>query len=303
MLTLAAADTLAGVAQTASKVTCTIMGMELAAGVEAYKCLDQRQLAAAAGTIYTVPASTQAFVRSIAVINTDAANTQTFQLFRGGTAAANAITPILILAAGGAAYYEDGRGWTMFDNLGQLLQRAALSPILSAVLVADTANQVSTTEAIVGPVLTVPANFCNVGTTFYFDLAFSAAQGAVAQTTPGILFQIRWGGLAGVVIASVGTITPATLLAALPGRLNGFMTIRTIGATGTAKAGMVVDDPRGTRVTAGDMASKAGMSAAGTGVVIDTTVAKDLVITCKTTAADAAGITFGTGGFIVMERP
>ena len=45
------------------------------------------------------------------------------------------------------------------------------------------------------------------------------------------------------------------------------------------------------------------MSAAGTGVVIDTTVAKDLVITCKTTAADAAGITFGTAGFIVMERP
>ena len=51
MLTLAAADTLAGVAQTASKVTCTILGMELAAGAEAYKCLDQRQLAVAAAAV------------------------------------------------------------------------------------------------------------------------------------------------------------------------------------------------------------------------------------------------------------
>ena len=53
MLTLAAADTLAGVASAASQVTCTIFGMELNAGTEVYKVLDQRQLASSAATIYT----------------------------------------------------------------------------------------------------------------------------------------------------------------------------------------------------------------------------------------------------------
>lgn len=301
MLTLAAADTLAGVAQTASKVTCTIMGMTLSSGVETYGVLDQRQLAVAAATIYTVAASTQAFVKSVLVVNTDTANTQTFQLFRGGTAQANAITPIITLPAGGAASYEDGQGWQVYDNLGQLLQRAALSPILSAVLTADTANQTSTTEAIVSPVLTVPANFLTVGSTFDFGLVFSAAQGATANTTPGIVFNLRWGGLAGVLIAQVGTITPATLLAASPGWLEGTMTVRTIGATGTAKGGMVVTDPRGTRIAAGDSATKAGKS--GAAVTIDTTAAKDLVICCKTTVADASAITFGESGFIALRRP
>lgn len=304
MLLLAAADTLAGVAQSASKVTCTIFGMELTtAGLaESYKVLDQRQLAAAAATIYTVPAGTTAFVRSIHVVNTDTTNTMTFQLFRGGLVAANAITAVITIPAGGTAVYEDGQGWAVFNNFGQLLTSQAMAA-LTSVLTADSASQASTTEAVVSSVLTVPAGYCTVGTTIDFALAFSAAQGAVAQTTPGILFQLRWGGLAGTIIASVGTITPATLLAVLPGHLRGFLNIRTIGATGTAKAGLVVVDPRGTRVVAGDEPAKAGMSAAGTGVVIDTTTAKDLVITCKATVADAAALTFGTSGFFVAERP
>jgi hypothetical protein len=121
MLTLAAADTIAGVAQTPSTVTSTIFGMELNAGAETYKVLDQRQLAAAAATIYTAPASTTAFVKTVLVVNTDQNNTQTFQLFRGGTAAANAITPAITIPAGGLALYEDGEGWTLCNNLGQKL--------------------------------------------------------------------------------------------------------------------------------------------------------------------------------------
>lgn len=115
MLTLAAADTLAGVASSASEVTCTVFGMELNAGTEVYKVLDQRQLAAAAATIYTVPASTQAFIRSIHVVNMDVSNSNTFQLFRGGTGAANAITPLFVLPPGGSAVYEDGAGWSIYE--------------------------------------------------------------------------------------------------------------------------------------------------------------------------------------------
>lgn len=300
MLLLGAAETLAGVAQSASKVTCTIMGMELSGSTETYKLLDQRQLAAAAATIYTVPGSTVAFVKSIMVVNTDTAASMTFQLFRGGTAQANAITPILVLPPSGMASYVDGVGWQVLDSAGNLLTRPSTGAPLSAILTANTANQASTTEAIVSQVMNIPANYLQIGSTFDIQLAFSAAQGAVAQTTPGILFQLRWGGLAGTIICGVGTITAATLLAALAGQIRGQMTIRTIGATGTAMGFLHVTDPRGTRVAAGDMASKVGFSAAP--VTIDTTAAKDLVITCKTTVVDAAAITFGTAGLTVLER-
>lgn len=112
MIVLAAADTLAAVASAASEITCTVFGMELAAGVETYKVLDQRQLADSAATIYTAPTSTTAFIRTITVVNTNASTSRTFQLFRGGTTSAYAITPALVLPAGGSAEYADG-GWSI----------------------------------------------------------------------------------------------------------------------------------------------------------------------------------------------
>jgi hypothetical protein len=121
MLTLAATDTLAAGASVASQITSTVFGMELNAGVEVYKVLDQRQLAAAPATIYTAPASTTAFIKSIMVNNNDTA-TRTFRFFRAGTAAANAITPTFSLLPGGCSVYEDGMGWTFYNSAGQLLQ-------------------------------------------------------------------------------------------------------------------------------------------------------------------------------------
>jgi hypothetical protein len=300
MITLAANSTLAGVASAATIVTSTVFGMELNGTTETYKVLDQRQLASSVATIYTATANGPTFIKNIAVVNNDTV-TRTFQYFVGGTAAANAITPVITLPIGGNAVYEDGMGWTVYNNFGQTMTAIAASP-LTVVLTADTANQTSTTEAIVSPVLTIPANYLQVGTVIVFKLGYSGAQGATANTTPGILFQLRYGGIGGTVIASVGTITPATLLAASPGFLWGTMVIRTIGASGTCKATMSVHEPRGTRIAAGDMSGKVGMSAAGAGVTIDTTAQKDLVITCKTTVADASAITFGTVGSFVVEK-
>jgi hypothetical protein len=85
--------------------------MELDETVETYKVLYQGQLAASATTIYTATANGPTFVRTITVVNTSVTTARTFQLFRGGTAAANAITPVINLPAGGAANYEDGKGW------------------------------------------------------------------------------------------------------------------------------------------------------------------------------------------------
>jgi hypothetical protein len=119
MITLAAADTLAAGASVATQVTSTVFGMELNAGTEVYKVLDQRQLAAAPATIYTAPASTTAFIKTITVVNNDSVM-RTAQYFRGGTAAANAITPPVSIPAGGWAVYEDGEGWDVYDGSGRL---------------------------------------------------------------------------------------------------------------------------------------------------------------------------------------
>jgi hypothetical protein len=123
----------AGVADAASKVTCTIFGMELnsTTAAETYKTLYQGQLANSAATIYTATADGPTFVRSICVVNTDTVN-RTFQLFSGGTAAANAVTPAFTLLPGGMAQYEDsGAAWTFYNASGQALQSlyAAISPL------------------------------------------------------------------------------------------------------------------------------------------------------------------------------
>lgn len=120
MITLATADTIAGVASAATQITCSIFGMELNGSTEVYKNLYQGQLAAAAATIYTAPASNTAFIKTITVVNNDTVS-RTFRLFRGDTANANAITPTITLLPQGMAIYEDGLGWQFFNSTGQLL--------------------------------------------------------------------------------------------------------------------------------------------------------------------------------------
>lgn len=214
MLTLAATQTIAGVASAATEVTCTLFLMQLNAGVEVYTN-DQQQLATSAATIYTAPASTEAFVRSIHVVNTDTSNSNTFQLFVGGTAAANAITPVFTLLPGGMAVYEDGLGWQFFDNTGRLMHSEALSTAftggtLTTVNLASnaTANSTTTGVEITGLNTTLTA-----GTYIfeYFILYESAA------TTTGVSFGVNYTGTETVLVGWMeypGTGTTASTGAA-----------------------------------------------------------------------------------------
>lgn len=111
MIILAPGNTLAADADMAANVTITVFGMELLAGVETYKVLYQGQMAATPTVIYTAPASTQVFIRSISIVNIDSTASHTARLFVGGTSDANAITPIYKLAVNGVINYEDGQGW------------------------------------------------------------------------------------------------------------------------------------------------------------------------------------------------
>ena len=111
MITLATGNTIAGVSSAATVLTCTIFGMELNGTTEVYKVLYQGQLPSAATTLYTVPGSNTAFVRSIMIVNTDTVD-RTFTIYVNGTTAATAITANYLVSAGGAAVYEDGQGWS-----------------------------------------------------------------------------------------------------------------------------------------------------------------------------------------------
>lgn len=214
MLTLAAADTIAGVASAATEVTCTLFLMQLSGGTETY-LKDQQQLATSAATIYTAPGSTEAFIRSITVVNTDTSNSNTFQLFAGGTAASNAITPVMTLLPGGMAIYEDGLGWQFYDNTGRILHSEAITTsftggTLTTVNLASnaTANSTTTGVEITGLNTTLTA-----GTYIfeYFILYESAA------TTTGVSFGVNYTGTASVIVGWMefpGTGTSASTGAA-----------------------------------------------------------------------------------------
>lgn len=149
MITLEAAQTLAGVASAATQVTCSLFGMELGAGsTETYKLLNQQQLPAAVATIYTAPASTVGLIKSIHVVNNDSVP-RTFQLFVSGTAAADAITPAINLLAGGWATYGDA-GWKVYDGNGALQTQVANGQLRVATLAADVSNSTTTLAVIAG---------------------------------------------------------------------------------------------------------------------------------------------------------
>lgn len=121
MICLNATDTIRGFAAAGSQVTCTIMGMELASGVEDYKILDQRQLASSMATIYTVPALTQSFVLSIHIVNNDVVE-RAFTIAINGTANANLIIKALPIPAGGWAMYTEQGGWVLSTGTQAFMQ-------------------------------------------------------------------------------------------------------------------------------------------------------------------------------------
>lgn len=126
MITLAATDTLAGVAGTATAITYTIYGMELSSGVEVYKKLAQGQLPTSAATIYTAPASTQTFIKGMHLANVTGSAVSGVILFNGGLVAGNQITGSLTIPANGWATCEED-GWRVYTATGQLLGTGGVS--------------------------------------------------------------------------------------------------------------------------------------------------------------------------------
>jgi len=117
MIVLGAADTLSAQAGAATSVTVTIHGLEVATGTETFKRLYQGQPGNTATTLYAVPASTQALIRTILVANMSGSS-QSIKFWAAGTADANVILPAITLATGEYAVYDQG-GWMFFTSLGE----------------------------------------------------------------------------------------------------------------------------------------------------------------------------------------
>jgi hypothetical protein len=120
MIVLAAADTISGIAGAATAITYSIEGMELVGTTETYKALAQGQLGSSSSTLYTVPASTQAFIKGIHLANTTTSPVSGIKLFVSGTAAANQLTGSLTIPANGWAVYEEN-GWRIYDSRGRIV--------------------------------------------------------------------------------------------------------------------------------------------------------------------------------------
>ena len=179
MLTLAATNTLAGVAGTASAITYGIFGMTLNAGVETYATLAQGQLSGSAATIYTVPGSTTAFIKQIMLANTTSSAVTGVILFANGTTAAYQITGTFQIPANGTVMIDDD-GMAVYDQNGSLLS-SVLSQTAQSLNVASTLpnGTLATTQ-------TALDDSTKVATTAYTDnavAAYSASVRTIYQTT------------------------------------------------------------------------------------------------------------------------
>lgn len=231
MITLAAADTIAGVAGTATAVTYSMFGMEYASSTETYKKLAQGQLGSSAGTLYTVAASTTTFVEEITLANTTSTTVTGVILYCGGTAAANQITGSLSIPANGKITINRS-GMQTTDSLGNILTNSSnVTDTSGLASMTSTSAAINTTETILTSA-TLAANSLKAGTTFRC-YASGTCTSTVANASN---FRVRIGtaGTSADAIAAVVTSTAATSGTAIPFFAEFIVTIRTSGSSGTA---------------------------------------------------------------------
>ena len=162
--------------------------------------------------------------------------------------------------------------------------------------VADgTAVANSTTETIWFPNVTIPANYMQDGRV----LRVTAYGRHSTTATPTLRFRIRWGGVSGTVLWDSGTITTATVTAALCG-VEALIQTRSNGATGTL---FVIGEANVGSAAAPTVGSATGAPAFGlfgsagddtpAAVTADLTADTALSVTVQWSAASASNTTTG----------
>ncbi len=154
----------------------------------------------------------------------------------------------------------------------------------------------STTETIVFPNVTIPANYMQDG-----RILRCRAFGRHSTTgTPTLTFRLRWGGVSGTVLAASGALTTGSAVTAGMWGLEAVIQTRSNGATGTVfTIGMVEvgDDAASTVGSAtnqhgADFLGSAGV-ATPAAVTVDLTADTALSITAQWSAASASNTLTG----------
>lgn len=160
-----------------------------------------------------------------------------------------------------------------------------------------TVDQTNNVE-IVHLSFTVPANTCKIGTTYRI-----VAWGDMDNGTTAITFtpRVRWGGAAGVQLIATPTVVGTTTAQSnKTWKANAEITIRTVGATGTAFCSLKVSN---------HTASSSGVygtdeaDSGGTGVTIDTTLNKDLAFSWQLSATTGTPHVRTYGGYVELVKP
>lgn len=117
MITLGPGEIIGVQGGTNNALAITLCGMELLAGVEAYKVLVQSLLPSGAAPIYTAPASTQVFIKSMHIANTTASAALAILTQESSIGVVASIGMFIVPANGFAFYGEDG--WRIYNSDGE----------------------------------------------------------------------------------------------------------------------------------------------------------------------------------------
>lgn len=201
MITLDTTKTLSGKAGTATAITYSIYGDEVATATDAFKLLAQGQLAGTTGTLYTVPASTQTLIKEIHLANTTGSNVSSVTFYINGTASANVMWQGAIPANGSATYSD--QGWRIYDSNGVVQSVGTTGP--SGTITVGTVTNIGTSG---------PPTVTNVGTSTAAVFNFGLQQGATGLTgAPGAVNAIT---STGGSIAVTGTTTTNVEVQTIP---------------------------------------------------------------------------------------
>lgn len=154
----------------------------------------------------------------------------------------------------------------------------------------------TTTETIIFPNITIPANYLQDGRV----LRVSAFGRHSTTATPTLTFRLRWGGVSGTVIAASGGMTAGSAVTAAMWKVEVLIQVRTNGATGTVFAtgeAIIAEDAATTVGSATNAPAHSFMGSAGVATpaaaTVDLTVDTALSITAQWGTASASNTLTG----------
>jgi len=185
------------------------------------------------------------------------------------------------------------------------MSRQYWSEALSWATADGTAVNTTTTETIIFPNVTIPANFMQDGRVL--RLTARGRWGNVITAVPTFTWAIRWGGVSGTVLATSGAIiSPAAATTAAQWLMEATLQTRSNGATGTVFTMGTITMMEDTVATFGTVANYGlvqPMASAGVitpaAVTVDLTADTALSITIDFSASDAANAV--TGHIYILE--